>query len=324
MPSGHLFLPSGRIVSQVANILVILDPLASDQPALTKAAVLAKFFGASVEMLLCDTPISLQQRIARNHSLPPGAAPSDLRAWLDDLAAPLRAKDIEVSTATSFGDPLHQALLKYLADSPADLIVKDTHHHSVWRRTFLSNTDWHLIRGCARPLLLTKPTRWHEPLRIAAAVDPGHEHDPQNLVDHAILKHATALAAATKSTVDVFHSYFPAMLTSPFDAGFPTPVLIPNETLDAERALHEQRLTGLLDSAALPLGKEYIEMGVAGDFLPRAALEAQTDVIVMGGISRSRLKQAILGGTAERLLEHLPCDILTVKPVDWGASLPIF
>ena len=83
-------------------------------------------------------------------------------------------------------------------------------------------------------------------------------------------------------------------------------------------------MTALLDSEALPRGKEYIEMGVAGDFLPRAVLEAQTDVIVMGGISRSRLKQAILGGTAERLLEHLPCDILTVKPVDWAACLPIY
>jgi universal stress protein E len=311
-------------VSRTANILVIVDPLASDQPALTKTGTLAKLLGASVEVLLCDTPISLQQRIARHHSLEGGTAPQDVRAWLDGLAAPLRGKDIEVTTATCFGDPLHEGLLKYLGDSPADLIVKDTHHHSVWRRTFLSNTDWHLIRECSRPLLLTKPTRWHEPLRLAAAVDPGHPNDPDNLVDHAVLKHAAAFATASKSNVDIFHSYFPAMLTTGFDAGFPMPVLIPNEVLDTERTLHELRVTELLDGEALPRGKQYIEMGVASDFLPRAALEAQTDVIVMGAISRSRLKQATLGGTAERLLEHLPCDILTVKPVDWAACLPLY
>jgi universal stress protein E len=40
------------------------------------------------------------------------------------------------------------------------------------------------------------------------------------------------------------------------------------------------------------------------------------DVIVMGAVARNRLKRIFIGATAERTLEHLPCDLLIVKP-DW-------
>jgi len=36
----------------------------------------------------------------------------------------------------------------------------------------------------------------------------------------------------------------------------------------------------------------------------------------MGAISRNRWKRLFIGATVERTLEHLPCDLLIVKP-DW-------
>ena len=40
------------------------------------------------------------------------------------------------------------------------------------------------------------------------------------------------------------------------------------------------------------------------------------DVVVMGAVARNRWKRLFIGATAERTLEHLPCDLLIVKP-DW-------
>jgi universal stress protein E len=40
------------------------------------------------------------------------------------------------------------------------------------------------------------------------------------------------------------------------------------------------------------------------------------DVVVMGAVARNRLKRIFIGATAERVLEHLPCDLLIIKP-DW-------
>ena len=43
------------------------------------------------------------------------------------------------------------------------------------------------------------------------------------------------------------------------------------------------------------------------------------DVMVMGAVSRSRLQELFVGGTAEFVLDRLPCDVLVVKPSDLHA-----
>ena len=66
------------------------------------------------------------------------------------------------------------------------------------------------------------------------------------------------------------------------------------------------------------LGSEYrveASMGHVRD-LPAKAAEINADVVVMGAVARNRWKRLFIGATAERTLEHLPCDLLIVKP-DW-------
>ncbi|MFO7592111.1 MAG: universal stress protein [Acidimicrobiia bacterium] len=48
--------------------------------------------------------------------------------------------------------------------------------------------------------------------------------------------------------------------------------------------------------------------------LPRLVQDLEIDLLIMGGISRSRLEQVFIGGTAERLLDRIECDLLVVKP----------
>ena len=78
----------------------------------------------------------------------------------------LRARGLDVATETQCGDPLHLALVDRTKRTSADLVVKDTHHHSLAQRTVLTNTDWNLIRGCPVPLLLTKTRPWAARPRI--------------------------------------------------------------------------------------------------------------------------------------------------------------
>ena len=50
--------------------------------------------------------------------------------------------------------------------------------------------------------------------------------------------------------------------------------------------------------------------------------EAGADFVVMGAVSRTRLQEIFIGSTAERVLDRLPCDVLVVKPGDFGERLP--
>ncbi len=112
---------------------------------------------------------------------------------LESLAAPLRARGLDVTTETLCADPLHVGLIDREYGKPiAGLVVKDTHHHSLAQRTFLTNTDWQLIRACPVPLLLTKGAPWGETPRIVAAVDPGHVNDKPE--DSGSLDHRACVA----------------------------------------------------------------------------------------------------------------------------------
>ena len=45
-------------MDQITDILVIVNPLVRDQPAIAKAATLARWLGAGIELLICDTKSS--------------------------------------------------------------------------------------------------------------------------------------------------------------------------------------------------------------------------------------------------------------------------
>jgi universal stress protein E len=42
----------------------------------------------------------------------------------------------------------------------------------------------------------------------------------------------------------------------------------------------------------------------------------------MGAVSRSRLRELFVGSTAERILDHLPCDVLVIRSIDSRQPLP--
>ena len=48
--------------------------------------------------------------------------------------------------------------------------------------------------------------------------------------------------------------------------------------------------------------------------LPQMAEELKASMVVMGAISRSRFDRILIGNTAEKVLDHLDCDVLVVKP----------
>ena len=46
------------------------------------------------------------------------------------------------------------------------------------------------------------------------------------------------------------------------------------------------------------------------------------DFVVSGAVSRRGLQRLFIGSTAERMLDRLPCDLVTVKPEGFEPSLP--
>ncbi|HEY8538571.1 MAG TPA: universal stress protein, partial [Steroidobacteraceae bacterium] len=214
-------------------------------------------------------------------------------------------------------------LLERTKTTCADLVVKDTHHHSILKRTLITNTDWHLIRGCPVPLLLTKPKTWTSAPVLAAAVDPGHVNDKPVVLDNRILEWAASFRDRLQGSLRVIHAYLPAVLVAEAVSGMPAMMNVLTPKMMAEeqqRAL--DRVVELVSPYNVSLESVTVEMGVASEVLPRFAEEIGADILVMGAISRSGLQRIFIGSTAERVLEHVPCDVLVIKPPDFAANLP--
>jgi len=57
----------------------------------------------------------------------------------------------------------------------------------------------------------------------------------------------------------------------------------------------------------------HVEAGDALTLLPRFVTPDSSDLLVMGAVSRSCIRKALIGYTAETVLDETDCDVLIVK-----------
>ena len=146
-------------MSQITNILAVVDPTAEAQPAIGRAAWLAKHTGADLELLVCYYNEYLSgDRLFDSPSLEKARAEviASEENFLESLAEPLRADGIVVKTTALWDHPLYEGIVRHAIEIQADIVFKDTHHHAALTRAVLTNTDWNLIRTCPAPLWLVK------------------------------------------------------------------------------------------------------------------------------------------------------------------------
>lgn len=315
-------------MKRLDRILAVLDPTTDVQPALAKAATLARRSGATLELFICDFDPSLsgqpffdtdKLRQLREEFV------AERLEYLEDMAEDLRAEGLAVETHVHWDNPTYRGIVRRVEESSPDLVVKDTHYHTVLRRTLFTNTDWSLIRTCPAPLLLAKAGEWPDTPRILAALDPGHVGDKPAELDHDILEWSGLVAARMGGEVHAVHAFFPAALLAATAtlAGMPLASgMTSAEIVEAERKRIAGQLADIVGPHRLPAQRVHLEQGAAAEVLPRMADQLNAALAVMGAVSRSRLQEVFLGSTAERVLDRIGCDVLVVKPADFTEKLP--
>jgi universal stress protein E len=281
-----------------------------------KAGILAQRLRARIELFVCDTKSAREARLAATRLI------VNPRVILEGLAAPLRGRGIAVTTQAECAEPPHVALVDRTKRACADLVIKDTDHHSVAQRTFLTNTDWQLIRSCPVPLLLTKATTWSQRPRILAGVDPGHVDDKPRLLDNQILERAKWFAQRLHGELHAVNAFIPAAIIAVATADvLPMAAKVSATDLAVEEQSRRNEVTALAAEYAVDPANVHVEVGNPADLLPRIARSMHADIMVMGTISRSGLRRTFIGNTAERVLEHFPCDALVLKPPNFAGLL---
>jgi len=293
------------------HILVVIDSTATQHPALMRARMLALAFGARVELFVCYvTHAAAELRI-------------DERG-LEKLANGLREQGIETTTDEASDATLHTGILRKVLKSRPSLVVKDTHPHSLLRRSFLANTDWQLIRLCPAPLLFVRPGEWRRPPRIAAAVDIALPGEKPAALDHFLLSAAESFALATHGLSYAVHVYLPVSGLTATATALAVPMATGVDpariTADGERLAREQ-FEELLSTHDVPCAQRHLRAGRPSEALVEFVRHSAIDLLVMGAFARGWMYNVLVGSTTERILDLLPCDVLVMKPASFECPL---
>jgi len=237
------------------------------------------------------------------------------REQLERNAQQLRARGVPVRTSVRWDYPTHEAIVRQVLRRKPSLLVAQATRKGRVARLVLTRTDYKLIETCPCPLLLIKNDRPYSDAVIIAAVDPGQSHEKPATLDDDILDEASAVRAALRGKLQVFHAGAPLEEAVRANRDLRNvPDAVSDEVYAAYRNRIEAQVFSLARRHRIP--EEFVQVleGDAAELLPGIAQRESAGIVVLGATSRSRLGRAVIGHTAERALDALDCDVLVVKP----------
>ncbi len=303
--SGHKF---QRI------LVAIADPAAPLSKAVRRAGALAHKTGAIVELLnAIPAVVSAGIAHAESERFTRFEAQENHRL-LERTANRLRREEIIVNTHVETGYPPHEAILRQLRLTKADLLIVEARKHNTFARLLLTQTDFELIRRCPVPLLIVKGrAAWRRP-RILAALDPFHANDKPSALDAEVAAAAQDIAALSGGSVHGAHVCRPPMrLLAGMKIDAQSVAAIPAQE-KAYKAAVRRQFNEALGRYGIARSRGHLRCGDPATELPALARAVRAGLVVMGAVSRSGLKRIFIGNTAEQVLDSLLCDVLIVKP----------
>ncbi len=271
----------------IRSILVVMTPNQPEDFALDRARQIAKITGAHLHLLVCDR---------RNvHG-----------EYLQQAADKLQAENISVSTQQSWRDNFHETIIQAQRAENCRLVVKQHFPENPLKRALLTPDDWKLLRYCPVPVLIVKTSHiWDKSGTILAAVDVGNSGSEHRALHASLIRNALAAAEVTGARLHIFSAH-PAPMLSAADPTFQL-----RDTIEARyREQSEQFIREFeLDPACM-----HLKEGPADVLIPRMAKELGAMLTVVGTVARTGLSGALIGNTAEVVLDALETDVLVVKP----------
>ncbi len=270
----------------VRSILVVIDPEHSESLALKRAKLIAGVTQAQLHLLVCD----------RKH---------DHSGMLGVLKAALTEDGYVVTTEQAWNESLHETIIEVQQAEGCGLVVKQHFPDSALKKALLTPEDWKLLRQCPSPVLLVKTAGSWKDKVILAAVDVGNADGEHRHLHNTIIDHGYDIAGLAKAHLHVVSAHPSPMLS----AADPTFQL--SETIQAR---YREQCRAFQAEFDIDDDHLHIEEGPADVLIPFMAHKLQAAVTVIGTVARSGLSGALIGNTAEVVLDKLESDVLVLKP----------
>jgi len=313
-------------MSTINHILVAVgSPGSLSQPAILKAAQLARKTGAALEVFHALFDPAVEGLIARNRQQAQDEIETLVeitRKRLEKTISRMGCADVPVRVSVRWDYPAHDAIVRQAARRNASMVFAESRRHKRSARLFLSNTDWQLIQVCPVPLILVKSHRPWTTAKVLAAVDPLHSQAKPAALDPRILKIATQLASPLGSQLHVAHVFAPLLGYAPGIMTEPLPYRVSGR--EARNYAKHVRRSVLKETRRYKVSERAVHLieGEPSRELIRLVTRFRAQLVVMGAVSRTGLKRLFIGNTAEKVIDAFECDVCVVKPPGFRTPVP--
>ncbi|AZC63018.1 universal stress protein [Pseudomonas chlororaphis] len=270
----------------IRSILVVIEPEHSESLALKRAKLIAGVTQAHLHLLVCDKK--------HEHS-----------ALLSVLKSSLLSEGYSVTTEQAWNDSLHTTIIDVQQAEGCGLVIKQHFADNPLKKALLTPADWKLLRYCPSPVLLVKTAKPWTGGVILAAIDVGNADGEHRTLHASIVDHGFDIASLAKAQLHVISAH-PSPMLSASD-----PVFQLKETIEARYREQCKAFQAEFDIDDTHL---HIEEGPADVLIPHTAHELQAALTIIGTVARTGISGALIGNTAEVVLDSLESDVLVLKP----------
>lgn len=269
----------------LSKIFAVIDPTTDHQIALTRAGKIAgRNENISIHVYeaihgsfdSADTDASQRVETARH------------RAWLDTLVAPLREAGLEVVVEVEWTAKWRDAIAPAAERAGANLIIKAANARSGAQRRLLKTADWTLLRNAPCPVYQIKKDEISTNIKVLIAIDMSRDDELHCQLNDLVIDYGKSLlVGADGAKLFAVNAY-------------------PN----ADNFVYKDDLAA---KAGVDPSNAHTVEGKPEEVIPEVAELVEADIVIVGTAARDGIKAAVIGNTAEKILDAITTNILTVN-----------
>ncbi|AFY19398.1 universal stress protein [Pseudomonas sp. UW4] len=272
----------------IRNTLVVVDSKQSKDLILNRAKMIASATRSHLHLLACDK--------GQHHS-----------SYLSDMHEGLAQEGYSVSAQQAWHGSSHKTIIAAQRAEGCGLVIKQHLPDTPLMKALLTPEDWKLLRYCPCPVLIVKTPRPWTGGTILAAIDAGSSDMEHRVLHSGIVSHGYDIAALAGGTLHMMSAHPYPMLSAA------DPVLQLKESI---QALYRDLCKTFQAEFDVSDERLHIEEGSADVLIPYVAHKLEAVLTVIGSVARTGLSGALIGNTAEMILDTLDSDVLVLKPDD--------
>lgn len=272
---------------KIKKIFCVIDPTTTNQPALLRGAAIAQDIKAALHAYVCipgTNNLPAESRDAMRE-----AEVARHEAWLAQMMAPFHKAKIKTSWEVECNDDWREALAPAAKRANADLIIKANYPRTAIQRRVMKTSDWVLLRGAHCPVLFVKSKQTKPVDTILAAINLNAEGKEYQELNDMIIDSARAIAKASGAKLHAVNAYD-----------------------GSENFVHPPMLA---KKVGIPREQAHVGDAEPEELVAKVAKSLGAPLVIIGTVARKGMKGAVVGNTAERLLDILDSEVLVItKP----------